>query len=179
MVGEVLADRGLSIAVVAVGGGSLLLLGMLDRPTEDLDLVAIARDGVLLSAEPMPPELALAVSDVAALLGLPSTWMNAGPADLLRLGLPGGFDERVITKRFGGLTVHLAGRFDQICFKLYAAVDQGPRSKHFADLRALAPSHDELRAAARWAQTHDPSEPFRDQLEQALVALGVQRDGAR
>jgi hypothetical protein len=80
---------------------------------------------------------------------------------------------RVVTPRFGALTVHLAGRFDQICFKLYAAVDLGPRSKHVADLRLLRPSSDELRAAAAWALTHDASEAFRDQLEQALAAIGA------
>lgn len=173
MVGEVLADRGHELEVHAVGGGSLLLLGLLDRPTEDLDLVAVVRGGTKVSAEPMPVELAQAAADVAALLDLTEGWLNPGPAELLRLGLPSGYDARIVTRRFGGLTVHLAGRFDQICFKLYATVDQGPRSKHFNDLRQLAPTREELLTAARWARTHDPSEPFLDQLEQALAALGV------
>jgi hypothetical protein len=30
---------------------------------------------------------------------------------------------------FGGLVAWLAGRFDMVCFKLYAAVDQGGKSK--------------------------------------------------
>ena len=47
MLGELIADRGLSFEVHAIGGGSLLLLGLLDRPTEDLDLVAIVRAGAL------------------------------------------------------------------------------------------------------------------------------------
>src|SRR5439155_4943989 len=57
-----------------------------------------------------------------------------------------------------------------------AAVDQGPRSKHFADLQRLEPTADELRAAAAWARTHDPSEGFHQELRGALRDLGV-RDG--
>ena len=67
----------------------------------------------------------------------------------------------------------LAGRLDHICLKLYATVDQGMRSKHAADLIALLPTEDELLAAARWSQTHDPSEGFRQSLAYTLAALGV------
>jgi hypothetical protein len=61
-------------------------------------------------------------------------------------------------------------------FKLYAAVDQGPGSKHVTDLRQLSPTPAELLAAARWARQHDPSEPFHDELLKALRFFGV--DGA-
>jgi hypothetical protein len=179
VLGELLADRSLSFEVHAIGGGSLLLLGLIDRPTEDLDLVAIVRAGALSGAKPMPAELEQASGEVASLLGLAADWLNPGPTDLLQFGLPAGYESRTVMRRFGGLTVHLAGRFDQICFKLYAAVDQGPRSKHTADLRQLQPTRDELLAAARWARTHDPSDAFLDQLEQALDALGVRDHGLR
>lgn len=105
--------------------------------------------------------------------GLPDTWLNAGPSSLLDFGLPDGFTARWQTRRYSdALTVHFASRLDQIHFKLYAAVDQGP-GKHEADLRALNPTSDELIQAARWARTHDPSEGFRQLLEQALEGLGV------
>jgi hypothetical protein len=173
LLGELLADREQAFEVYAIGGGSLLLLGFIDRPTADLDLVAIVRGGAVSSAAPLPARLEEASVEVAGLLELREDWLNAGPADLLRFGLPHGYDERIVTRRFGALTVHLAGRFDQICFKLYAAVDQGPRSKHFDDLRRLQPTPEELLVAARWTRTHDPSEAFLDQLEQALAMLGV------
>ena len=35
MLGEMLADRGDEIDVVAIGGGSLLLLELIERPTKD------------------------------------------------------------------------------------------------------------------------------------------------
>jgi hypothetical protein len=82
--------------------------------------------------------------------------------------------ERTTSREFGGLIVQLAGRYDQICFKFYAAVDQGPRSKHVQDLAKLAPSHKELLGAARWARMHDPSDGFRIICADALSELGVE-----
>ena len=83
----------------------------------------------------------------------------------MTLGLPDGFKSRMSTVFYGGLTIHLAGRFDQICFKLYAAVDQGPTSKHYADLKYLKPNKIELAEAKRWCITHDTSEGFFQELE--------------
>ncbi len=169
--GELLEDRGLTYRLAAVGGGAMLLLGLANRPTNDLDLVAqIDADG-MVSADPLPAELQDAITDVARALALPADWLNPGPASLLDLGLPEGFEGRAHVRRYGTLEVLLADRFDQIHFKLYASVDQGPGSKHFADLRALHPSGDELRTAALWARTHDPSGGFVSELNKALEAL--------
>jgi hypothetical protein len=68
----------------------------------------------------------------------------------------------------------LAGRFDMVCFKLFAAVDQGPRSRHFQDLGELDPERDDLLAAARWATSHDPSPGFKSLLIDTLRGLGVE-----
>ena len=175
--GELLGSRGLSYEVVAVGGSALLLLGFIHRATRDLDLVAFVEAGRLVRADRLPAPLAESVADVARVLGLRGDWLNPGPASLLDLGLPDGFTQRLETRRYGGLTLHLASRLDHIALKLYAAVDQGPDSKHAADLLALAPSLDELLGAARWARTHDPSEGFRSELLQALRHFGVEPDG--
>jgi hypothetical protein len=92
---------------------------------------------------------------------------------LLELGLPENFRGRLHTQVFGpALTVHFAGRIDQVHFKLYAVVDQGP-GRHLDDLQALKASRDELIAAAQWAQTHDPSVGFRAELLRVLTHLGV------
>jgi len=172
--GATLEARGFAYELVVIGGSSLMLLGFITRPTKDLDAVALVEDERYVPAEPLPPSLAEAISDVGRVFGLGEQWVNAGPTELLRLGLPEGFDDRVETRRFGGLTLRVAGRFDQICFKLYAMADQGIRSKHAADLQALEPTRDELLAAARWTRTHDPSEGYRQELVAALVALRVE-----
>ena len=176
--GELLETRRLRFDIVVIGGGSLLLLGRLSRPTKDLDVVALVGATTLESAEPFPQELRAAVKDVAAALELADEWLNPGPTDLLKFGLPAGFRERLTSRTFGGLTVRIAGLADQICFKFYATVDQGPRSKHAQDLRLLTPSRDELIAAAQWARKHDPSDGFRAMCVQALASFGVEDGNA-
>ena len=175
--GSLLESRGQRAEVVVIGGGSLLLLGLIQRPTKDLDVVALVEGTRLSTARPLPDWLVEAVRDVARAMELAEDWLNPGPTELLDQGLPPGFMDRVTIRAFGALVVYVAHRSDQVFFKLYAAVDQGPRSKHCADLKQLAPSPDELRAAARWCTTHDPSEGFAEMLRQALLALGVEDHG--
>jgi len=171
--GTVLEARGSSYALVVVGGSSLLLLGLIDRPTRDLDVLGLVLPDRYVKLDVLPEPLAKAVADVGDALGLANDWLNIGPASLLDFGLPAGFRDRVTIRRFGALELHISSRLDQVCFKLYAAVDQGPRSRHFADLTSLAPSFEELRFAARWTVTHDPSPGFRQELLAALERFGV------
>jgi hypothetical protein len=149
----------------------LLLIGLMIRTTNDLDLVALVDKGEFISAKPLPNPLVQAIEEVAIAFDMSKDWINIGPSDLLTFGLPHGFKNRMSTIRYGGLTIHLAGRFDQICFKLYAAVDHGPTSKHYADLKYLKPDKNELEEAKKWCITHDPSEPFFTELEAVVKEL--------
>ena len=172
--GDQVDAAGERFEIVVIGGSALLALGLIDRTTRDVDLVALVEDGGLVDPEPLPEGLIAARDRVAQDFGLDADWLNAAPSSLLDFGLPDGFVERLETRRYGpSLTVHLASRFDQIHFKLYALVDQGP-GKHEADLKALAPNRDELLQAARWSTTHDPSVGFRQELLAALEYLGVE-----
>ncbi|MGI8429290.1 MAG: DUF6036 family nucleotidyltransferase [Solirubrobacteraceae bacterium] len=173
-VSEHLASAGHHYELVAVGGSALLALGLISRPTKDLDVVAVADHGRLETADPLPRVLVDARDRVARDFDLADDWINAGPTGLLDLGLPDGFLGRVETRSFGdGLTVHFASRLDQIHFKLYALVDQGG-GRHDQDLRSLKPTTEELLQAARWTRTHDPSTGFREMLLRALRYLGVE-----
>ncbi|HAB98452.1 MAG TPA: hypothetical protein DCE71_01355 [Parachlamydiales bacterium] len=169
--GQLLADRGLHYEIAAIGGGSLLLLGLIDRTTKDLDLIALVKGRELFSAEPLPPPLIQAAEEVAEALELGKDWLNIGPASLLEMGLPPGFVERLHIRKYKALTLYLADRFDQICFKLYASVDQGPYSKHFADLRTLVPTIEELQQAKRWCLTQDISTHFEKDLNEVIKSI--------
>jgi hypothetical protein len=171
--GQLLAERRLRYELFAIGGGALRLLGLITRPTRDIDVVGLVSDAKLIPVDPLPEPLRVAIAEIAGLFRLSPDWFNAGPRALVELGLPNGALERAHRREWGGLVLHIADRRDQIFFKLYASVDQGPRSKHFDDLRRLEPTEEELRGAAAWARTHDPSEGFDRELRGALRDLGV------
>jgi Nucleotidyltransferase of unknown function (DUF6036) len=171
--GEQLAGRGERFELVVIGGSALLALGLVERTTKDVDLVALRSGADLDSAQPLPEGLRAARDLVARDFSLPTDWLNPGPTELLEFGLPDGFVDRLERRDYGeSLVVYLASRYDQIHLKLYAAVDQGP-GKHERDLRALAPTEDELIAAARWSRTQDPSAGYAQVLRIALESLGV------
>jgi hypothetical protein len=172
--GDQLAADGVSYELVVIGGSALLALGLVDRATNDVDVVALTIGTILVPAQPFPPPLVAARDRVARDFDLPERWLNPGPTSLLDFGLPVGFMERIVTRTYGpALSVHFASRLDQIHFKLYAAVDQGA-GRHEADLRALDPTPDELLAAARWTRQHDPSPGFEESLRGALRVFGVE-----
>lgn len=68
--GAVLEGRGLPSRILLAGGSSLLLLGLIDRPTGDLDVIGLASGDRFVKAESIPEPLAEAARDVAAALGL-------------------------------------------------------------------------------------------------------------
>jgi Nucleotidyltransferase of unknown function (DUF6036) len=170
---EQLQALGSKLEIVVIGGSALTALGLVRRATRDVDLLAIAENGELRPAKPLPEALLRARDLVARDFELDENWLNAGPTDLLEWGLPAGFMTRIVTRRYGrGLTVHFAGRVDQIHFKLFAMVDQAG-GRHESDLRALNPTPEELLVAARWSVTQDPSPGYRMVLMEALSALGL------
>lgn len=177
--GELLAARGAGPAhLIVIGGSGLLAIGAIDRVTRDVDVLALECDGVLVSAEPLPEAVLEAAAIVGRDFGLGSAWLNSGPTGLLDVGeLPDGFVARLSEHQFGQeLRVSFAGREDQIAFKLYAAVDRY-EARDAADLRALSPSPDELRSAARWVRTQHAPGPIDEALDRLLARFGVEDEG--
>jgi hypothetical protein len=171
--GEQVAALDQRFELIVVGGSGLLALGLIERATRDIDLIALRSGDELRRAKPLPASLEAARDRVARDFALPADWLNPGPTDLLEFGLPDGFIDRLKRRDYGdSLTVYFASRFDQIHFKLYALVDQGP-GKHEADLRALSPTEEELVKAARWSRSHDPSEGYEQVLREVLAHMGV------
>ncbi len=167
LLGALLAATSDDVAVAVVGGSALLLNGHVTRVTRDVDVVAFVQGDALSNETESYEVLQRHVSAAALELGLDPDWLNLGPTSLLDAGLPEGFLARCRVERFGGLTVYVADRYDMIHMKLFAAVDQGPESKHMKDLMALEPSREELHAAGAWCRTQDVSEAFARELEAA------------
>ena len=149
----------------------MIALSLVPRTTQDVDIVAMMKDGVLADPEPLPEYLVKAASQVGRIMNLPTDWLNNGPASQFRLGLPDGFAQRLHPVRIGEkLTVHYIDRIDQIYFKTFASADRG--GYHVADLKKLNPTADELVAAAQWCRTQDVSPEFREILKTMFAQLG-------
>ncbi len=172
-VGDLLARAGLHFSLVIAGGAALNLLGLVRRPTEDIDVLAVRTRAlnsevqVVPPARPLPEALADAIQQVADDFQLPGDWMNTNVAGHWRTGLPPGWIERIHWRESPGLSLGLVDRYDLIFFKLYAAADHAqidPRfyrpSKHDHDLIALAPTDDEFAAARTWVCAQDGSPQY-------------------
>jgi hypothetical protein len=151
------------------GGSALIAMGLRQRTTRDMDVVALLNPAnELVSPDPLPDFLLTAAEQVARDLGLFEGWLNNGPSrgegGLFQMGLPAGFSGRLTA-------VYFIGRLDQIHFKLYATADQRDGT-HLNDLKALHPNAAELEAAARWAMTHDVSEGFKMILKELFTRIG-------
>ena len=163
--------------LVVCGGSALNVLGLVRRTTKDVDIVAFTEvddkgNVQLKRADPFPAELTEASQKVARDFNLPERWLNPGPTSTVDFGLPEGLMERVEKRQFGKrLTIHFLSRYDQICFKLYAAADQGV-GKHYSDLLSLDPKSQELEEAARWSMTHDVSDAYRQIIKELLNHMG-------
>lgn len=174
-VGQLLAYEGHSYAIVVLGGAALNLLGIVQRPTSDVDILAFARpepgrpQQLRQPPEPMPEALRRAIREVARDMRLEEDWLNIGPALQWRAGLPPGLADRVHWRQYDALNVGLVDRYDLIFFKLFAAADSpGSHSVHYRDLLALGPTADELEAAAEWVRTQDAAPEFAQVLEKVL-----------
>lgn len=165
-----------TLALSLCGGAALIVLGLSQRATKDVDIVALADDArTLFAPGPLPEHLLQAAKEVALTMTLATDWLNNGPSrdegGLFQMGLPEGFAARLHARTYGThLTVYFIDRIDQIHFKLYAAVDRG--GYYTSDLEMLAPTDGELIDAARWAMTHDFSPGFRSLLKALLESLG-------
>lgn len=172
-VGELLAAEGRTYAIVVIGGAALNLLGIVERATTDIDILAFAQKTgagtpeLVEAPEPLPSPLMRAAHIVGGDLGLADGWLNAGPAAQWRSGLPPGLDQRIEWRRYAALDVGIVGRRDLVFFKLYAAADStGRDSVHYQDLLALRPDAEELEAAAKWVGAQDFSAEFHRILDQ-------------
>lgn len=145
-----LLELGLRFEGVVIGGSALALMGVIERPTRDFDILV----------PELPPEIASAARDFAKLqrqagVELQGDWLNNGPMQLGEL-LPGGWRERV-QRIFDGqaLVLSTLGRSDLLKSKLFGLCDRGT---DLPDCIALAPTAEELAECAPWLERQDGNE---------------------
>ncbi len=175
-------QKGEPISIVVCGGTALAALGLVERTTRDVDVLAsvVEKEGEIHIEElnEFPQWFKKASDIVARDFGLPEEWINLGPAPQVKLGLPDGFEKRLVKKIYGDyLTVYFISRIDQIHFKLYASVDRN--SYHVEDLLKLNPSEAEIEQAAHWVLTQDTSQVFRKLLKSFLKEIGYEKVAER
>lgn len=180
LVGELLEAEGAPYALVIVGGAALNLLGVIDRATRDIDVLAVGDPpirprGIHPPPHSFPPPLQRAIRTVARDQNLDPDWLNTGPADQWLQGLPPSLESRITWKRFAALTVGIVARQDLIPLKLLAAADNTPTGSHGRDLLALKPTDAELDSAAEWVKTQDASPDFPAIVDQVVAHVRAHR----
>src|ERR1035438_1533151 len=91
------------VRLVVCGGSALIAMGLRQRTTRDVDVVALLNaTNELASPDPLPEFLLTAASHVARDLGLFDNWLNNGPSrgegGLFQMGLPGGLQRQTDSK---------------------------------------------------------------------------------
>ncbi len=102
--------------------------------------------------------------------------MNIELASQIGYGLPEGFENRLIEKKYGSyLRIFYIAREDQIHFKLNAAVDVSKyEPRHLQDLIALKPTDDEMLTASLWVLEQETSSGFQKDLIRLLMEQGYE-----
>jgi len=138
--------------IMVCGGMALILQGLIDRRTRDIDGMALVvkEDEVYVLKKPLVRKpVKDAIARVAAVYGITRRWLSFQARTLLDDGLPEGIIERAEVRRYGEkLTVRLISRYDQVHLKLKAAISrQGPDA---GDITEIGATEEEITAAAEW-----------------------------
>jgi hypothetical protein len=144
---------------VVIGGGALILAGIIDRPTKDLDF---------LDPE-IPPEILEAAAEFAG--SRPELWVrwfNNGPRSLIR-DLPPDWEEHLQLVFEGeSLTLRTLGRLDLLRSKLFAYCD---RQQDVDDCVALSPTSEELQICLPWLEDRDANPDWPRHVRVSMAAL--------
>ncbi len=142
-----LAERGLRLDAVVVGGTALGLLGVVSRQTRDCDILYPELPGAIQDASKQFAAARRAYGEVLA-----DDWLNNGPAALAN-DLPLGWLEHLQVAFAGrAITLRSLGRLDLLRSKLFALCDRGI---DLQDCVALAPTDDELTLITPWLAERD------------------------
>lgn len=166
--------------VVVCGGAALIAVGLAARATKDVDVVALLRadqdDVEILEDKTLPADVQGLVAEIGSELGIREDWMNFDASPLIAFGFPPNLTTRLVKKSYGAcLTVYFINRFDQVHFKMFAAMDPKDGTRHLSDLLDLKPQEYEVKAAVSWLLGRKVSPEFKATLRQLLDRIGYER----
>jgi len=166
------------IVLVVCGGSALNVLGIAQRTTKDVDVLAIVDDAggtlVIRKDQLFPPSFVDLVAHIGADIGLLPEWLNMGPKDVVATyGFPPGMTRRLTRFEYGpSLTVYFIGRLDQVHLKVLAAADPKAQQQHMEDLKErIRPTSAEVHAAIDWLLDRSTSAWFRERLRYVATEL--------
>ena len=160
---QFLAESGLRFQAVIIGGGALIIMGVINRRTKDIDCL----DPII------PNEIKQAAEDFRAAypdLHLWDKWLNNGPISLTA-DLTEGWRSR-LTALFEGkaITFQTLGRLDLLMTKLFALCD---RQQDHDDCIALSPTAQELDQCLEWLYDRDGNPFWPDNVRLSLKKLAM------
>ena len=160
---EFLAKKKLAFSSIVIGGAALIVSGVVDRATEDVDCVI----------DSIPEEISKAASEFSKVYNGPGSplnqdWLNNGPKNIRR-DLPIDWENNV-QLLFNGKSLKLTtlSRINLLKTKLYAFCD---RQEDFADCLALKPTLKELKRCFEWVSSRDANELWPDHVTTSFKAL--------
>jgi hypothetical protein len=156
-----LAERGLHFQSIIIGGAALIVMGLVNRLTKDIDCL----DPVI------PDEIKLAALNFRLdnpQLHLWENWLNNGPISLTN-DLPEDWVNRTISLYEGkALVLRTLGRLDLLETKLFALCD---RQQDIGDCIALSPTAVELDQCLEWLYERDGNPYWPDNVRLSLKEL--------
>ncbi len=172
--------EGKPLNVAVCGGSALIAVALVARPTKDVDVVALLRvnqaNVEILEVKSLPTDVERLAAEIGTELGIREDWFNFNASPLIAFGFPPNMTSRLIKKSYGiCLTVYFISRFDQVHFKIYAAMDPKDGTRHLSDLLDLKPKEHEVRAAVSWLLGRKASAEFKAALCQVLERIGYER----
>jgi hypothetical protein len=124
----------------------------------------------------LPPDVERLVAEIGREYGIREDWFNFGAGPLIKFGFPPGMTTRLGRKSYGAcLTIYFISRYDQVHFKIYAAMHPKEGARHLGDLLDLKPQEDEVKAAISWLLGREVSAGFKAVLRQVLERIGYER----
>jgi len=157
--GDVLEEQEIDpVDIVVCGAIALLLQGIIDRPTRDIDGLGLVveENGSLVLRKPLVSnEFKAAVERVGSLFNEGKHWFSTAAISLHDdTELPADLVDRAQVRRYGTrLTIRLCSRPHMVCLKMWAAIARG--EPDIGDLVEMVVSKEEAEAAAVWCLEQD------------------------